>query len=233
MKSFVTALAMIVIAVPALAGPNADVSLAMHTVASYEYLYCEDLASPRSHFPLDCGLIDNSATPPELDASYGYVYVCFVAYNVAGITGVEYCIAGWPSGRGAPPTPLLNYCPATSLLLGDPWAGGGIQAFGELVLPHVDAGGSVVYAWFVWGAYSYTGFLPVTLEYCASEYSYPASPHNYVLGPAPNFIEDTVNLEFGCTIWGVCPVAVPYEDCDPETTPTDPTTWSKVKEMYK
>jgi hypothetical protein len=230
-------LGLALVAVPAYAGPNPDAALAMHTVASFEYLYCPELTvfnpdNPQ-YFPIDCSQIDNSAEMTELDASYGYVYVVFIAYNINALSGVEYCIAGWPASRGAPPAPPLSYCPETSLVLGDPFAGGGVQAFGQSVYPYIDCGGTIGFAYFVWGAFAYSSYLPLTLDYCASAYSYPTSPHNYVLGIAPDFVEDPTTSEFGCTIGGVYPVVVPYEDCEPTGTPTERTTWSKVKSRYK
>jgi hypothetical protein len=231
-KTLAIAFGLMLIAAPVLAGPNPEAELAMHTIASFEYLYCQELLNPPL-FPLDCTMIDNSATVAEMDASYGYVYVVFLAYNVTCISGVEFCIAGWPTLRGAPPTPLLNYCPEGSLVLGNPWAGGGIQAMGSCACTQVDCGGTVGFAWFIWGAYAYPTYLPVTLDYCMSGYSYPAEPHNYVLGCAPDFVEDPTVSHHGCTIWGVYPELVPYADCNPDITATDPTTWSNVKSMYK
>ncbi len=225
------------VAVPVYAGPNPEVSLAMHTVASYEYLYCPELTvfnqEHPEYFPIDCSMIDNSAEMAELEASYGYLYVVFIAYNATAISGVEYCIGGWPTARGAPPQPPLNYCPEGSLVLGDPFTGGGIQAFGQTAYPYVDCGGTIGFAYFVWGAFQYPTYLPLTLEYCASGYSYPTTPHNYVLGASPDFVEDSINSQYGCTIGGVYPVAVPYDDCEPSGTATERTTWSRVKSRYK
>ncbi|MCK4548017.1 MAG: hypothetical protein KAW17_11320 [Candidatus Eisenbacteria sp.] len=228
---------LMLIAAPALAGPNPDASLAMHTVASSEYLYCPELSNfdplhPGYH-PMDCTMIDNSAEAAELEASYGYVYVVFLAYNVDCITGVEYCIAGWPTVRGAPPQPLLNYCPEASLILGNPFLGGGIQAFGESVCTEAGICGDVLtFAYFIWGSAAFPTYLPLTLEYGPSAYSYPTNPHNYVLGPAPDFVEDNVVAEFGCTIGGTYHTMVPYWNC-PGNTAVEPSTWSNVKAMYR
>ena len=83
MRTLAIAFGLLLIAAPAFAGPNPDAALAMHTVASFEYLYCPELTQPGSpFFPIDCLGIDPSAEPAELDASYGYVYVVFLAYNV-------------------------------------------------------------------------------------------------------------------------------------------------------
>jgi hypothetical protein len=227
------AFGLMLVAAPAFAGPNAEAELAMHTVASFDYLYCDDLTLPGMYFPPDCEGIDNSATMAELDASYGYVYVVFLAYNVTCISGVEYCIGGWPETRGTPPKPPLNYCPTSSLVLGDPFAGGGIQGFGTCVCTEL-CGGTIGFAYFVWGAFPYPTYLPLTLFYCPSNYSYPADPHNYVLACAEhNFEEDRVISEHGCTIGGDHWETVPYDDCDVQATATDPTTWGNIKAMYK
>jgi hypothetical protein len=229
MRALAITLGLMLVAAPAFAGPNPNATLAMHTVASFDYLYCPEL----NGMLFDCTMIDNSAEMAELDASYGYVYVLFLAYDVECISGVEYCIGGWPASRGAPPVPPLNYCPESSLILGDPFAGGGVQAFGECVCTDV-CDGTIGFAWFVWGAYAYTTVLPLTLDYCASGYSYPTDPHNYVLACADfNFEEDVTVAEFGCTIGGVYPILVPYDGCDPGATAVDPTSWSNVKAMYK
>jgi hypothetical protein len=229
---------LLVLAAPAFAqlGPNPNVSLAMHTVASYDYLFCPELMTPvpDGYLPWDCSMIDNSATVEEMDASYGYVYVVFLAYNIdTALNGVEYCVMGWPVVRGSPPVPLMNYCPESSLVLGNPLAGGGIQTFGGDTFPTYPTCGNVLgFAWITSGLAGYPTALPITLDYCASAYSYPADPHNYVLGPAPDFMEDSTNLHFGCTIGGMYPILVPYEDCNLNTA-VEPTTWSGVKSMYR
>jgi len=236
----------ILTATPVLAGPNPYAALAMHTVASYEYLYCEELvegAYGYMYMPDHCSGIDNSATAEELDGSLGYVYVVFLAYNLGPppwgqdteITGVEYCISGWPTTRGAPPTPPLNYCPEGSLVLGDPFDGGGVQGFGWPVDASWSCAGTVGFAWLIWNAHQYPDHLPLTLEYCASTYSYAGDPHNYVLGSPPDFEEDPTVSQHGCTIGGEHWEQSPYyEDCDP-TGPTaaEEKTWGNMKEMYK
>jgi hypothetical protein len=237
MRALAIAFGLMLVAAPVFAEPNQDTELAMHTVASYEYLYCPELsnfdpAHPEYH-PLDCAGIDNSATMEELALSYNYVYVVFMAYNFFCISGVEYCIDGWPTSRPVPPKPPLNYCPEGSLVLGDPWNGGGIQAFGECVCSEYCAD-VMTFAYFFWNAGPYLDALPVTLFYCPSAYSYPTEPHNYVLACADyNFVEDNVASEHGCTIGGTHWETVPYEDCDPEVTATEPTTWGNIKAMYK
>jgi hypothetical protein len=182
--------------------------LAMHTVAAFEYLSCDDLTDPASpHSPVNCAGIDNGATMDEIVASYGYVTVVFLAYHVDAITGVEYCISGWPTV-----SPGLEYCPETSSLVGDPFNGGGVQTFGETVEPS-EPGGAVVFAWFRW--YAFSPYLPLMLDYCASTYTYPGDPHNSVIGPSPDYEYTRVESEHGCTIGADHWELVPYSDCFP------------------
>jgi hypothetical protein len=232
MRTLAIVFGLMLIAAPAFAGPNPQAALAMHTVASYEYLYCPELMGLQ-YLPGLCDDIDNSATVEDLDASGGYVYVVFMAYNVGCLSGVEYCIAGWPVSRGAPPAPVLMYCPEGSLVLGNPLGTGGIQGFGESVCPAVEPTCGVVgFAYFVWGAYAYPTYLPVTLDYVGSAYSYPTDPRTFVLGPGPWYEEDLAVSTHGCTIWGMYPEVVPYADCH-GVTATDPVSWSNVKAMYR
>lgn len=230
MRTLAIVFGLMLIAAPAFAGPNPQAALAMHTVASYEYLYCPELMGLQ-YLPGLCDDIDNSATVEDLDASGGYVYVVFMAYNVGCLSGVEYCIAGWPVSRGAPPAPVLMYCPEGSLVLGNPLATGGIQGFGESVCPLLDCG-QIGFAYFVWGAYAYPTYLPVILSYTGSAYSYPDDPRTFVLGPGPLYEEDLTVSTHGCTIWGVHAETVPYFDCTGGTA-VDPTSWSNVKAMYR
>jgi hypothetical protein len=231
MRALVIALGLLLVAAPAFAGPNPQAALAMHTVASDAFLYCAELAHPGQYFPTDCSGIDPSATQAELDATGGYVYVVFAAYNVHCINGVEFAIGGWPTTRGVPAKPTINYCPSTSLVLGDPWTTGAIATFGETVCAQVECGGIVGFGWFVWGAYGFPTYLPRTLNYRPSAYSYPTDAHNYVLGPPPMYEEDLVVSAHGCVIKGVSTET--YPDCDPGATAVEPTTWSNVKAMYK
>jgi hypothetical protein len=229
MRTLAIVFGLMLIAAPVFAGPNPQAALAMHTVASFEYLYCPELMGPM--LPLDCNGIDNSATVADLEGSAGYVYVVFMAYNVECISGVEYCITGWPVTRGAPPLPTLLYCPEASLLLGNPLVGGGIQAFGESVCSAVGCG-PVGFAYTFINTAGVSSYLPMTLSYCQSAYAYPSEPHNYVLGPGPEFIEDVMVSEHGCTLGGVNAETVPYFDCNGGTA-VDATSWSNVKAMYR
>ncbi|MCK4547723.1 MAG: hypothetical protein KAW17_09815, partial [Candidatus Eisenbacteria sp.] len=187
--------------VPALAwaGPNPDVKLAMHVVATYDFLYCDDFAAALT----TPGDMDPDVSQAELDAASGYAYVVFCAYDFDSVSGVEFQLSGWPTGRGTPPQPTMIWCPGSSLVLGDPWSGGAITAYGECWDAELD-GAVDPFAWFVWGSASadYSAYLPMELSYIPSAYSYPANPHNYTLGCAPDFVEDSVVREYPGVIGG-------------------------------
>ena len=226
MRALVIAALVLLVASPAFAGPNPSVSLAMHTIGSDAYLYCPELWGM---IPYWCHEIDNSLEQGDLEP-YGYGYVCLVSYGMdAGMTGVEYCIGGWPTVRGSPPIPVVYYCPVGSLFLGAAFDGGVIQTFGEDVVSPWPCG-MLLFAYFSFQ----TSVLDPDMElfYCDSAQSYPLDPHNYVLGPPPGFVEDDVVGAHGCTILGIHWEVVPYSDCAGATA-TEATTWSNVKAMYK
>jgi hypothetical protein len=178
-------------------GPNANVKLAMHVVASSAYLYCDDL-----QMDVAANGVNGSVTQAELDAVGGYAYVAFVAYDYERLSGVEWRVGGWPAGMGAPPPPTVNLCPETSLMLGNPMGTGGIQAFGECRYSNTELE-FLVFAWFVYGFEGFSGYLPLELHYLSSSYSYPGWPHNFVMACAEDlFVESLVVEEHGCLIGG-------------------------------
>ena len=216
------------------AGENPQGELAMHVVASGDFLYCPELTTPGGgYFPLDCLGIDNDATPAELAAAYGYAYVVLCCYNVTGITGVEYCITGFPVARDGSPAVALNYCPTESLVLGDPLVGGGIQTFGLCLEPDplAPCGGMVGFAWIGLLA-SQTVTPDAVWSYLPSAYSFDPG-YNYFLDCTTQYEIDPAVSEHGCTINGVHWEPVPYDDCHPDATATEKSTWSNVKSMYR
>ena len=68
----------------------------MHLVASNQYLYCPGLT------PASCDSINVDLSVAELMAAGGYGYIVLVAYDMESLSGLEFAIAGWPTGRGAP-----------------------------------------------------------------------------------------------------------------------------------
>jgi len=127
----------------------------------------------------------------------------------------------------------LNLCPLdTALILGDPLVGGGIQTFGVCLRPDelAPCGGMIGFAWIALLA-SQTGVL-ATWSYIPSGYSFDPG-YNYFLDCTVNYVIDPTVSEHGCTINGTHWEAVPYDDCHPEATATEPSTWSNVKAMYR
>jgi hypothetical protein len=188
---------LLVAATSASAGPNPEVKLAMHLVASNAYLYCEDLAPPT---PED---INDDLTIEELAASDYCGYLVFLAYDIeVGISAVEYFVTGWPMGRGAPLFSGPTYCP-WALCMGNPFeASGGegaICAFGECL--GCPPPGMHSFAYILFDLSAHTDYLPIDVRYDPSSYSYPGWPHNYVLAcPDHDFAEDLFLKEYDCTI---------------------------------
>ncbi len=219
------ALLMLSLTIPVFAPANAratlnpDAKLAMHLVASAEYLYCDDLIASA------CSGIDPDLTAAELAASGYEGYVVFLAYDLETcISGVEYFVTGWPTGFGAPVFDVPAYCPpmTKTLCMGEPFEAlegvGGICAFGgcEWEAPF----GMAPFAYFRFSLASHTELLPITLAYSPSTYTYGADPHNYLLGPDPDFTECPVQSEQGCSIGG----QVGYQDIR-VTSPDGGETW--------
>jgi hypothetical protein len=206
-----------------LAAPAPETYLAMHTVPVCEYLYCPELTQP-PYCPMDAWGLEPEATYDELVLACGYVYIVFCAYAeyYIGISGAEFCVEGWPTGQGAPPHPTMHYCPGGSVAYGDPFAGGGLHQFGTTLEQQSCTGGALVgFSWTGFFALDYCGVLPITLGFCPSTYTYPENPHNYVIGPGPECVEDPVIGGFGCVIGSLGP------------TTSETSTWGAVKAMYR
>jgi hypothetical protein len=222
---------LLLLAGPVLAGPNPSVSLAMHVVASDEYLDCGSLAET-----MDCEDIDNCATVEEIGAiAYGYAYVYFLAYDFNGVTALEFALTGWPTGRGAPSTPTLHYCGENAPAFGDPWADGvavaGLVASEAGVVPAVE-GATLCFAWMGLDANAMSAYWPLQLSYAPSSYTTEPAVGNKIAGPGPAFEPELVDGEHGCTIGGEHPEAVIYSDCEAPVA-VDHLTWSGLKAIYR
>ena len=121
-----TAMAVVLAAGAAGAGPNPDVNLAMHLIACDGYLTCDDFQlSGQEAFNADLTMADLAAG--------GYAgYVVFVAYDLGScISCIEYFVQGWPMGRGAPVFSGPDYCaPDYAMTMGEPFealGGGGLS----------------------------------------------------------------------------------------------------------
>ncbi len=180
------------------AGANPNVKLAMHVVASDDFLYCTELT------PATTRDIDPSVTYAEIEGlAFGYSYVMFCAYDFTAMSGVEFAVSGFPTGRGAPPAPGMTYCPDGALVLGDPFAGGGIVSWGlGSCWESANEGPVLPIGWFTTGWDPYLGLLPVTLEYVASTYSDAGNPLNYAQDCSVDFLQDATVREYGGVIGG-------------------------------
>ena len=177
---------------PSWGGNNPGAKLAMHVVPSSDFLGCADL------LPSACDSINVDASIAEILAAGGYGYVAFVAYDVQGITGAEFVVTGWPTGRGAPLLGGPHWCPDGALTMGDHLGTGGITSFS---CEQASGEGLVLIGYCSFGPLDEED-LPITLEYVASDFSYPNDPHNYVLDCTINYQEDSVVAMIGCTIGG-------------------------------
>ncbi|GEM_PF-243366 len=186
------ALAAVIGAHPAIAGENPSAKLAMHVVASSEYLDCGDL------IPAACDSINVDASIAEILAAGGYGYVAFVAYDVEGVTGAEFAVTGWPTGRSAPSLSGPHWCPDDALTMGDHLGTGGITSFS---CEQASGEGLVLIGYCSFGPLDEED-LPITLEYAASDFSYPNDPHNCVLDCTIDYQEDSLVAVTGCMIGG-------------------------------
>jgi hypothetical protein len=202
-----------------------DASLAIHLVASNEYLECSDLCpSEMSCLDVDCDL-----SLAELEASGGYGYVAFAAYNVTDVSCIEFFVRGWPIGPGTPDFVGPVYCAGENpLVLGEPFekrgGEGGVVGFGECERPCTHmfcicmiAFGPDVYDW-----------LPITVQYGPSSYSYPTDPHNWYVDCV--WPECEIYYEHYAVIGSECE---PIPNCLPGPTRTDQATWGTIKSLYR
>ena len=183
---------------PAAAGPNPNAKLAMHLVASDDYLCCDDLA------PASSADINVALSIADLAVTDYCGYILFLAYDIdLCIHCVEYYVTGWPMGRGAPALALPTYC-EEALILGDPYEANGGEGSLACFVGTTCLGDPIShlapFAYAFFDLSSYTGYFPIALDYSPSHYSYPYDPHNYVLGPGPDHVEDPVVEEKGCVI---------------------------------
>ncbi|GEM_PF-6316748 len=206
-------------------GANPDAHLAMHVIVSDAYLGCEDVC------PYSCEDIDNDVLPAEIVGA-GFCTVAFLAYGFSGMTAVEYRVEGFPTGGGAPPLPLVEYCPASSMVSGDPFGDGCMQVLGETIEPDIPWQGTFCFAYARLNTYDLMPWWPVTLSYSPSAYTYPADPHNFVTGPPPDFEESPVLGEHGMTIGGPHSEETPYLSCSGPSA-SELETWGGIKERYR
>jgi len=227
-KAFAVGGVLLLFVAPAFAGPNPSVSLAMHVIVSDDYLECGLVPET-----MDCEDIVNSATPEEIDVlSFGYVYVCLLAYDFDAVTGLEFALTGWPTPGGRP---AIDYCGTYPTVFGDPWATG--AAVGGLaedeggIMPLAE-GGVYCFGWMVFNANSVAGYWPLEIGYAPSSYTTNPSEGNKVTGPGAEYLLDLVDGDHGCTIGGTHPETVVYADCNAPVA-VDRLSWSGLKALYR
>ncbi len=240
---------LLVLGLPAVAfaGTNPDTRVCMHLIATDQYLvdlYTTDLAE------LTLADIDQDLTVAELSATGYYAYCILCAYNIDNISGIEFQIDGWPTGRGAPVAPTLDYEDVTDTQVlaasGFPFGAGGVVT-GGLTWGGCDGTGANVRQREWWGddnnspgnckIYPFASFwinlstatvtYPINLAWVNSTYSYAGDPHNYVMDCTLAYVEDTVAISdsYGCTIGG--------DYTTPIVNSVEPATWSTIKALYR
>ena len=174
-----------------LAGMNPEAKLAMHLIASADSLGWEVLS------PAACESIDADLSLGELFEAGGYGYILLLAYHVEAVSGVEFAISGWPTGRGAPVLNGPYWIEEDATTFGDHLADGGATGLGTCVEP--DAAGLIPLAYLTFGPLDSTD-VPITLEFLPSVYTDPEDSLLAVTDCTEEYVADRVVLATGCAI---------------------------------
>ncbi len=199
----ITCVIVIGMVTPVLAGENPSAKLALHLVASSDSLGCAELA------PSACDSISLEISAEDLAAADGYGFFALVAYDIDSITGVEFALDGWPTGRGAPALGGPYWC-EDNLTLGDHEGGGGLTALEACVEP--DTNGIAILAYWSFGPLDSTD-LPIDLSLIPSTFSDDDSLL-YILDCTVDYEQDDIALASGCAIGGT--YSGPEPDCGGE-----------------
>jgi hypothetical protein len=204
-------------------GSDDPASLAIHLVASYEYLECEDLCPPG----MTCEDVNCDLSAAELEASGGYGYAAFVAYNLFEVEGVEFYVVGWPMGPRTPDFDGPYYCPADARVYGEPFQKrGGVGGYVSIGCQYPCTG--LVCLGFLFFGPSTHNWLPIVLEYAPSTYGYPSGLTYYdrcvIMQDIPIFYEHPA------VIGGTCE---PIPNCQSGPSATKNETWGGVKALYR
>jgi len=225
MKSACFCLAVVLSAAPAY-GQNEHGSLAIHLVASSEYLQCEDLYPPG----MTCDDIDCDLSMAELEASGGYGYAAFVAYGTDEVSALEFYVVGWPTQSGSPDFLGPQYCPSGTLWIGEPFeARGGRGGLLTFLSCREPCSGLFCFCTIAFGPQIYD-WLPITIEYAPSSYSNGADPQNYFIDCTVSWGVTWPENEHPAVIGGTCD---PIPNCEPGPTGTEGSTWGAVKNLYR
>jgi len=177
-----------------LAGDNPNVKLAMHLIASSDSLSCDDLV------PAACESINVDVSIEELFGAEGYGYIALLAYDVSGLTSVEFALDGWPLGRGAPPLTGPSWCTEGATTFGDHLASGGATGLGTCIEPDSTTG-LVLLGYLTFGPLDSTD-VPIHLDFLPSTYTEPEDSLLAVTDCTEDFVVDEVVSWSGCTIGG-------------------------------
>ncbi|MCK4547506.1 MAG: hypothetical protein KAW17_08715 [Candidatus Eisenbacteria sp.] len=218
----IAAAVLVLISQPAAAGGNSDVRLAMHCVATNQYLYDLD------ECPQSCDEIDCDLTRQELAVSGGWGKIFLVAYNVDGIAGIEFALEFAPGTASMLDGPHY-LTPTHAPVLGNVTTDGGIAAWGNNPCMEPEtSGGGVAFAYL---DVQFTGSQAVVLQWADSQFSYRFDPHNYTLDCTSSFREDPIIAHHGAVIGGDCRSILG----DPCTSGpiSEEATWGEVKQKYR
>jgi|GEM_PF-1510729 len=174
-----------------LAGTNPEGKLVMHLIASADSLGWEALS------PAACESIDVDLSVAEIFQAGGYGYVVLLAYDVEAVSGLEFAISGWPTGRGAPALNGPYWIEEDATTFGDHLADGGATGLGNCIEP--DTTGLAPLAYLIFGPLDSTD-VPITLEILPSVYTDPEDSLLAVTDCSEDFVIDDVLLTSGCTI---------------------------------
>jgi hypothetical protein len=212
--------------IPARAGQNPDVSLAIHLVATYEYLDCPELC-PES---MSCEDIDCDLSLAELEASGGYALAVLLIYNALRITALEYFVTGWP--EDAPDFSGPHYCIGDSVAtFQEPFEHrGGEGGFVSFLVGCIEPCNSILCFGIIELTPETSPWLPITLQVSPSSWSYPADPHNTIQHCGPEMDEDPVVWNHHAVIGGECS-SIP--NCLPGPSAGRETSWGSLKSLYR
>jgi len=204
---------------------NEEVSLAMHVVATGEYLDCEDLCPAE----MTCLDVDCDLSVAELQAWGGYGYVAFLAYNVDEAKAIEFLVVGWPTGPGTPDFTGPMYCAGEdATVLGEPFEKRGGEG-GAVVFPCERSCTQVFCFCTIRFGPTLWDWLPLALSYAPSRFGSPNNPRNWVHN-CTDWVVHPVIHEHGAVIGGECE---PIPDCNPGASGVESESWGGVKALYR
>jgi len=166
----------------------------MHLIASSDSLGCDDLV------PAACESINVDLSIEELFAADGFGYVALLAYDVEGVTSVEFALDGWPSGRGAPPLTGPPWCIEGATTFGNHLGSGGATGLGACIEPDSTTG-LILLGYLTFGPLDSTD-APIHLDFLPSTYTEPEDSLLAVTDCTEDFVVDELVSWSGCTIGG-------------------------------